>query len=212
VYDQWANHQIPWTDPAVRNAWELFGQIARNEQYVYGGTAGVLNTNFADSPKPLFDDPPGCYMHRQGSFAPDFFGDGLIAMVDYDFFPLPPIDPAYGTPMVGWASPVVMFSDTPEARAFMQYLASPEAQAFIAREAGWVSPNRRVSLDVYPDAMTRKIARAVAGAGTFRFDASDWMPQAVGEAFWKGTLDFVAGATLDDVLQRIEGAATDAYR
>ncbi len=38
VYDKWVNHEIPWTDPAVKRAWELFGQIARNEQYVWGGT------------------------------------------------------------------------------------------------------------------------------------------------------------------------------
>ncbi|HEC36295.1 MAG TPA: carbohydrate ABC transporter substrate-binding protein, partial [Anaerolineae bacterium] len=57
VYDQWVNHEIPWTDPAVKTAWEYFGQVAANEDYVWGGTTGVLSTFFGDSPVPLFDDP-----------------------------------------------------------------------------------------------------------------------------------------------------------
>src|SRR5690606_15944644 len=30
LYDQWVNHDIPWTHPAVRRAFEIFGEIARN--------------------------------------------------------------------------------------------------------------------------------------------------------------------------------------
>ena len=73
VYDQWVNHEIPWTDGNVRNAFEIFGDIALNEDYVWGGTTGVLSTFFGDSPTPLFEDPPGCYMHRQASFITSFF-------------------------------------------------------------------------------------------------------------------------------------------
>lgn len=212
VYDAWVNHAIPWTDPAVKRAWELFGQVARKESYVCGGIGGVLSTSFADSPKGLFYDPPGCYMHRQGSFAPSLFGEGLVPMTDYAFFPFPPIDPAYGSPMVGWASPVVMFSDTAAARAFMQYLASPEAQAFVPREVGWISPNKLVSLDLYPDALTGRMAEAVTEAEAFHFAASDLMPQAVTAALWNGAMDYVSGVDLESVLGRIEHIAEEAYR
>lgn len=59
VYDQWVNHEIPWTDARVKEAFEIFGKIARNSDYVYGGPTAVLATNFGDSVAELFTDPPG---------------------------------------------------------------------------------------------------------------------------------------------------------
>jgi len=210
VYDQWVDHTIPWTDAAVKTAWEYFGRIARNEGYVYGGTTGVLTINFGDSPAPLFDDPPGCYMHRQASFItgfPAFEGQ------DYAFFPFPSIDATYGVPALGGADLIVMFNNTPQARALMEYLASPEPQEIWAARGGFLSPNKRVSLDVYPTATDRAMAEALTGAEVFRFDGSDLMPAAVGSgSFWTGTLDYVGGVDLDSVLATIEATAVDAYK
>jgi alpha-glucoside transport system substrate-binding protein len=212
VYDQWVNHEIPWTDPSIKTAWETFGEIATNEDYLYGGTTGALTINFGDSPAPLFDDPPGCYMHRQASFITGFFPEGVLAGEDYDFFPFPEIDPAYGTPALGAADVIVMLNDTPDARALMQYLVTAEAQEIWAGLGGFLSPSKSVDLDVYPDDMTRKIAEALVGAEVFRFDASDLMPAAVGAgSFWTGTLDYVGGEDVDSVLETIEASAVDAY-
>lgn len=212
VYDQWVNHEIPWTDPAVVRAWEVFGQIAGNEDYVFGGTTGVLTTFFGDSPASMFTAPPGCYMHRQASFITGFFPEGLVAGEDYNFFAFPEIDPAYGVPALGGADVIVMFNDTPEARALMQYLVTPEAQEIWAALGGFLSPNKRVSLDAYPDEITRDIAAALASAEVFRFDASDLMPAAVGAGtFWSGTLDYIGGEDLQAVLAEIETSAVDAY-
>ena len=211
VYDKWVAHEIPWTDPAVKTAWEYFGQIAANEDYVWGGTTGVLTTNFGDSPAPIFDSPPGCYMHRQASFITGFFPEG-VTEEDYAFFPFPSIDPAYGVPALGGADLVVMFNDTPEVRQLMQYLATPEAQDIWSEYGDFLSPNKRVSLDVYPDATTRAMAEALTAAEVFRFDGSDLMPAAVGSgSFWTGTLDYIGGEDLDSVLETIEATAVDAY-
>ncbi len=212
VYDQWVRHEIPWTDPAVKRAWELFGQIARNEKYVYGGTTGVLSTNFGDSPRPMFDDPPGCYMHRQASFITGFFPEGLKAGEDYDFFPFPPIDEKWGTPALVAGDVIVMFNDTPEARKLVEYLASPEPQEAWAKKGGFISANKNVPLDAYPDDLTRNMAKAIVQAKVARFDGSDLMPAAVGAgSFWKGVLDYVGGADLDAVLEEIEASAQEAY-
>lgn len=212
VYDQWVAHEIPWTDPAVKKAWEIFGQIVGNEDYQYGGSTGTLATSFGDAPAPLFDNPPGAYLHRQASFIIGFFPEGLVAGEDYDFFPFPPIDPQYGTPVLGGADLIVMFNDTPQARALMEYLAGPQPQEIWAAKGGFISPNKRVSLDAYPDELTRKMAKMVVEAEIFRFDASDLMPAAVGAgSFWTGTLDYVGGKDLDAILQEIEASAVDAY-
>ena len=218
IYDKWVAHEIPWTDPAIETAWEYFGQIAANEDYVYGGTTAVLVTNFVDSPAPMFDSPCGCYMHRQASWITGIFPEGLVAGEDYDFFPFPPIDPAYGTPVLGWASLIVMFNDTPQARAFMEYLATPTPEAqWIWAARGWLlSPNKWLSPDVhpdvYPDALTMKMAEMVFEAEVFRFDASDLMPEAVWGSFWKSTLDYISGEDLDMVLATIEASAVEAYK
>lgn len=215
TYDQWVNHEISWEDPAVKRAFELFGQIAANPRYVYGGITGVLSTNFGDSPNALFTDPPRAFMHRQATFVQGFIQDnnpGLVPGEDYDFFMLPPIDEEYGVPALGAADMISMFNDTPEARALMEFLASPEAQEIWVAELGKLSPNVRVSDDAYPDVLTRKAAALLAEADTFRFDGSDLMPAAVGSgAFFEGILNYISGDNLDDVLMVIEFAAEDAY-
>jgi len=213
VYDKWVSHEIPWTDPAVKTAWETFGEIVGKEDYQYGGTTGTLTANFGDAPAPLFTDPPGAYMHRQASFITGFFPEGVEAVTDYDFFPFPPIDPAYGTPVLGGADLIVMFNDTPEARELMKYLATPQPQEIWAAAGGFISPHKGVNLDAYPDELTKKMADMVVKAEVFRFDASDLMPAAVGAgSFWSGTLDYVGGEDLDTVLGDIETSSVEAYK
>ncbi|MEW6046505.1 MAG: ABC transporter substrate-binding protein [Bacillota bacterium] len=216
VYDQWVAHQIPWTDARVKRAWEIFGQIARNPRYVYGGTTGALSTNFGDAPNFLFTSPPRAYLHRQATFIQSFIrqnNPGLVAGQDYDFFALPPIDARWGTPALGAADMVGMLRDTPEARKVMQYLASPAAQERWVAALGKLSANRAVRMEVYPDPLTRKAAQILVSAEVFRFDGSDLMPAAVGSgAFWEGILRYVGGESLDDTLRAIESAAKDAYR
>ena len=213
VYDKWVSHEIPWTDPAVKTAWETFGEIVGKEDYQYGGTTGTLTANFGDAPAPLFTDPPGAYMHRQASFITGFFPEGVEAVTDYDFFPFPPIDPAYGTPVLGGADLIVMFNDTPEARELMKYLATPQPQEIWAAAGGFISPHKGVNLDAYPDELTKKMADMVVKAEVFRFDASDLMPAAVGAgSFWSGTLDYVGGVDLDTVLGDIEASSVEAYK
>jgi len=216
VYDLWVAHGISWLDDRVQRAFELFGQIALNDKYVYGGTNAELTISFGDSPDALFTTPPNAYMHRQATFIKSFILDhfpNLVPGEDFDFFPFPPIDPQYGTPALGAADMFAMFNDTPEAQAFMQYIVSPEAQEIWVAELGKLSANKRVNPAAYPDDLTRKAAKILSEASTFRFDGSDLMPSAVGcGSFWSGILDYVSGVSLKNVLMTIETTALDAYR
>ena len=215
TYDAWVNHEIPWTDEKIVEAFEIFGQIVLNEKKVYGGPKAVLTINFADSPDVLFTDPPNAYLHRQATFIKSFilehFPD-LVPGEDFDFFPFPPIKEEYGTPALGAADMLAMFNDTPEARAFMEYIASAQAQEIWVGELGKLAPNQKVDPMVYPDDITRKAAKFLGEASVFRFDGSDLMPAAVGSgAFWTGILDYISGYPLPEVLAQIEAAAVDAY-
>jgi len=216
VYDLWVKHGISWLDDSVQRAFDLFGQIALNKKYVYGGTNAELTINFGDSPDALFTTPPNAYLHRQATFIKSFILDHFPKLVpgeDFDFFPFPPIDPQYGTPALGAADMFAMFKDTPEARAFMEYIVSPAAQEIWVGELGKLSANKRVNSAVYPDDLTRKAAKILVNASTFRFDGSDLMPSAVGSgSFWTGILDYISGVPLKKVLMTIETSALDAYR
>lgn len=216
AYDQWHRGELAWTDPKVKNAWELLGRIATNPRYVYGGRQGVLATNFGESPFPMFTDPPGCFLHHQATFIQDFIQKqypNLTPVEDFDFFAFPPIDSNLPAAVEVAGDLFGMFRDTPQARALMKYLTTPEAQAIWVKRGGALSPNRRVSLDDYPDALSRRAAEILTSAEIARFDASDLMPEAVNSAFWKGTLDYVqTPARLNAILQNLQRIAKEAYK
>jgi len=215
LYDKWVNHEIPWTHPAVKKAWEYFGQIVNAPGYVYGGAVGALTIFFGDSPAVMFDTPPGAYLHRQASFIQSFILESnpdLVPVEDYNFFVFPPISPVFGNPLLGAGDLIGVFNDTPEAMALANYLASAEAQEIWCGTLGKIAINKTVDPSVYPDPITAQAASMVAEAGTFRFDASDLMPAAVGSGtFWSGVLDYISGIPLDTVLAAIEASAIDAY-
>lgn len=215
VYDQWVNHEIPWTHPTVKRAFEIFGSIAKDKNYVYGGPSGVLATDFGDSVNDLFTDPARAMMHRQASFVTGFITDAnpdVKIGKDVDFFIFPMIDPEYGNPMLGAGDMVAQFKDNPEAVAFMNFLASAEAQEIWVRNLGKLGVNNTIDPAIYADDLTRDMAKALNDAETFRFDGSDSMPAAIGSgAFWEGTLMYVAGEDLDSVLEYIETVAQDIY-
>jgi alpha-glucoside transport system substrate-binding protein len=72
----------------------------------------------------MFQDPPKCWLHRQGNFITSFFPEGLKPGVDYDFFYLPPIDAQYGKPVLGAGDIYALFNDRPETRAVIQYFST----------------------------------------------------------------------------------------
>jgi alpha-glucoside transport system substrate-binding protein len=217
LYDSWVVHEIPWTDPAVAAAWDRLGQIVLQDEYVLGGTSSVLTTTWTTAAAPLLETPPGCYMHRQGPWISDTFSEELLVGQDVDFFALPPIDSAYGTPMIAWASLLVMLHDTPQARDVLSYFAAPPAEAQgIWTARGWLlSPNQQVGPALEPDLyevdLYRRLAEAVFAADLVRFDASDLMPVDVQQEFWQGAMEYVAGVELPVVLERIEERAAQVY-
>jgi alpha-glucoside transport system substrate-binding protein len=205
VYDKWVNHEIPFTHPAVKKAFQRFGEIARNSEYVVGGTVGVLSIPYGDSVNGLFQSPPRCYLHRQGTFIASFFPGTVTLGEDADVFPLPPIEAGEDIPLLVAGDVVAMFNNTPEARALMKYLASPKPHEAWARLGGYLSPHRQVSLNVYPNEVTKRQAELLKNADTIRFDGSDLMPSSVGTGtFWSGMVNYLNGKDLDRVLQNIE--------
>jgi len=207
AYSQWIDHRLPFNSPQVINAFNEFGKILRDPKYVNGGAENAVQTGFGQSPEGLFADPPNCYMHKQGSFIASFFAEGKAPRSDYDVFPLPAIDDKFGLPILVGGDAFAMFNDTPEARALIGYLTTPTPHEIWAQLGGFISPHKQVSPDVYPDAVTQKIALILANADIVRFDGSDLMPSAVGTGtFWTGIVKFAEGASAEDVTKEIDAS------
>ena len=204
-YDRWTTGDLPFNSPEVRNAFETMADIWFKDGYVLGGTTAILTTNFGDSPLPLFDDPPSCFLHRQASFIPNFFPEGIQIGVDADYFYLPPIDPQFGSPVLISGNLVSLANDTPAGREVIRFMITGESVRAEVEAGLVIAPHEDASLDWYPDDVTRGFAEILMGADTVRFDGSDLMPGVVGAgSFWDGIVDFVAGDDLDAVLTRID--------
>jgi len=207
-YDKWVAGELPFSSPEVKNAAEVMAEIWLNPDYVYGGTDSIVSTFIGDSPVPMFADPPGCWFHIQAPWITDFFGEGLEAGVDYDFFTLPGIDPANGVPILVGGDGMAMFNDRPEVRALMEFFATGAGVEQWVKAGGAISPHNDSSLDWYADDINRQIADAILAADVVRFDASDLMPGEVGAgSFWKGMTDWISGSTdLDTALAEIDAS------
>jgi alpha-glucoside transport system substrate-binding protein len=207
-YDKWLTNELKFDSPEVRNAVDYVTKIWFEDKYVYGGRKSIPTTFFGDAPKPMFEKPPKCWLHRQGNFITTFFPEGLTAGTDYDFFYLPPIDPQYGKPVLVAGDIYAMFNDRPEVRAVIQYFSMGESLKGWVEAGGAISPHKDSSLDWYGDPVTRKIAEMIQNADSVRFDGSDLMPGAVGAgSFWKYMTDYVSeNVDLETALKEIDAS------
>ena len=208
VYDQWVEHEIPFDDPRVVNAIQTFGSFAKNDDWVQGGAQGVASTDFRDSPQGLFDVPPGCYMHRQASFIPSFFPQDAELGLDVDFFYFPPFEAEdLGRPVLGAGTVWGMTDDNPAARELLDFLTTPLAHEIWMAQSGFLTPHTGVNLEAYANDTLRGQGEILRNATTFRFDASDLMPGAIGAgAFWTGMVDYVGGESAEEAAAGIEEA------
>ncbi len=208
-YDKWVKGELKFDSPEVKHAMEVLGNLWFNDKYVYGGRAAITTTFFGDSPLPMFDQPePKCWMHKQGNFITSFFPAGVVAGTDYDFFYFPPIDSAYGKPVLVAGDIMAAFHDRPEVRALMEYFTTGASVEGWVKAGGAISPHKDSSLDWYTNAVDRGVAEIILNASSVRFDGSDLMPGAVGSgSFWKSMTDYVSGTVdLDTAMKEIDAS------
>ncbi len=207
-YDKWVLGELPFASPEVKKAIETFSAIWNDNAMVYGGTPAIVTTFFGDAPTPMFQDPPNCWLHKQGNFITSFFPEGTEYGTDYGVFYLPGIDPAYGKPFLVAGDVMSAFRDRPEIRAVMQFFSTGEGIRGWLAAGGALGMQKDVELDWYGNPVERDIAMLVADATAVRFDGSDLMPGEVGAgSFWKGMTDYFSGAQpLDTVLTEIDAS------
>jgi len=215
-YDQLATHKIKWTDPSVKTTLKAMAQVFSDTGNIYGGTSGALQTEFPTSVNNVFSLPPKAAMVMEGDFVAGASTTKAKALTDYNQFAFPSVGGS-APAVVGGGDTVVMFKDSPAARALVTYLASPEAATIWAKKGGFSSPNKRVPASAYPDTITRATATALAKAMIFRFDMSDLQPAAfggtAGQGEWQILQNFLKTPTdIDGTASKLEAAATAAYK
>ena len=218
MYNQlFVTHEVSWTDPTVVEAMERFRDlIAPTDERLVGGAAGANSTGFIDAWDQVLAGDAELYYEGgfMGNFARENFPD-LVSGTDYSFFEFPEIDPQWGKPVVGGGDFAVGLVNSPEVRAFLEFMATPEANEIWATvEAGArITPNQGVSADLFSDELTKLEAAQIKAASIFVFDGSDLAPGAVGgDAMFTALQDFIADPDdIDGPLEFIETAADGAY-
>ena len=214
-YDKWVSNELAFNSPEVINAMEVYGQFSRNDDYVAGGASSVATTFFGDAPKGLFSSPVSCLMHRQASFIPAFFpkkGEE-VANGEADFFYFPPYETAnLGNPVLGAGTLWTMTKDSPATRAFFEFMTEASAHEAWMGQGTFLTAHKGASLDAYATPALRKQGEILSTATTFRFDASDLMPGAIGAgAFWSEMTAFANGQDAQTTGDNIQ-AAWDAIK
>jgi alpha-glucoside transport system substrate-binding protein len=214
-YEMWSAGTLPWTSGEMRNAWTTWRKIVAAPNVVYGGAGGALLTDVVDAARPMFDDPPGCFLHHQATFAMGHFRrykDGqenspnLVPKEDFDFFPFPRFASGGGAREVS-GNLAAMFNNTPQARKLIEYLATEEAQGMLTAETegSIFSANRQVAANE-AHSVSSDIAKILTDTNAeLCFDASDLMPKAMTNAFYQAVLEFLQHPDkLEDLLRQLD--------
>jgi alpha-glucoside transport system substrate-binding protein len=216
-YDQLAEHQIPWTDESVKQALQVLGDIF-DPALLAGGTQAALQNDFNTSITRVFTDPPEAALMSGGDAVAGVISSDTNAELgtDADVFPFPEIEGS-GPAVVGGGDVAVLMRDSEGGRALVEFLATPTAGEAWAEQGGFISPNKGLDADVYPDEITRTIATSLQEAGeNFRFDLSDLQPSEFGGTPGRGLFklfqDFLANPSdVDGITQQLEDAAAAAF-
>ena len=221
-YDRLARHDLPWTDESVKATLRLLS-VLLDDGLVVGGTDGALATDFEGSVQQVFTEPAAAAMTSEG----DFVAGAVTSLtdatpgVDAEVFAFPRLGPGPGRTderpaVVGGGDAAVLLRRSAAGVAFLRYLASADAAGPWATRGGFLSPNRNVELSVYPDDVTRALARSLLEAGdAFRFDLSDLAPAAFGgtegQGVRAGLQEFLRTRDVEATAISLEAQASAAF-
>ena len=213
TYDDWISHKVTFSSTQITQAMNTIAGWMHNPAWVNGGVGGVqtiASTTFQNAGLPILKDK--CGMLQQASFYEAQWPKGTTVSPTGDVyaFYLPGVNPSIPTPVEGGGEFVAAFSSDKATQYVQDYVSSPEwADSRIQVAPGWVSANTKVNKSLYTDPIDQLSAKYLADPNaTFRFDASDAMPAAVGSGEeWKAMVDwFGSNKSISDVTKEIDAA------
>jgi ABC-type glycerol-3-phosphate transport system substrate-binding protein len=192
MYDKLTKHEIKWTDPSVTKALQTLVLVWGKPNLIDGGVAGATQQKFDSSVTDTFGKNKAAMVYG-GDFAAANIGTTSAKVgTDAKVFAFPKAGST--TPAVLGGDTAVAMKDNKGAMALMKYLASPEAGTVWAKPGGYISPNKNVKPDAYPDALTKQLVSQIQAAGdAARYDMSDQAPAAFGGTPGQGEWEDLRG-------------------
>lgn len=214
AYDKWVDHEVTFSDPEIKAAFESVGDILLNPDYVNAGFGDVKSINataFGDVARAMGDG--SCSLTHQASFFDGFITDpkngNATVGPDADIWAfMTPSTEAGGNAVTGGGEIVAAFSNDADTIKVQQYLSSPEWANSRVKLGGVISANNGLDPASASSPILQESIKILQDPKTtFRFDGSDLMPGVVGAgSFWTGMVDWVNGKSLDEVLSTIDGS------
>lgn len=208
-YTNWYTGKLKFDSSQVNTAWSDVGKIWLDPDMAYGGTKTIATTGFKESAAMLFDPTPKCWLVMQGSFVTGFFPDSVQKNLDSELgvFAWPKMaDVPFALEVGGDQFVIFKGHDSGPVTKFMQFLTTPASAEPWAALGNALFPHKGQNLDIYPNKVIRTLAQDLTTAESVEFDASDQMPPAVNQAFWKGVTDWLTGTSLSTVESNIDAA------
>ncbi|SEJ62304.1 ABC transporter substrate-binding protein [Demequina mangrovi] len=211
TYDAWVAGDVKFSDPEIVEAFDTFGEIALNADYVNGGIGGpetIASTAFGDGGLPILDG--NCSLHHQASFYEGFWPEGTVVAEDGDIwaFITPKINADDPDAVTGGGEFITAFNDNPATVAFQTFLSSDTWANIRVGLGGVISANQGLDpANASSELGTAAIELLQSEDTLFKFDGADLMPAAVGSAsFWTGITDWVQGTkSTEEVTSFIDG-------
>ena len=198
---------VPYNDPGVKEAWEMYGMWAKDPQYTIGGAEGTVSIGFNDAILRVFSEPPEAMMVKQSGFAggtiTETYGD-LEYGTGYDFFGVPGVQG-----LQGGSDWMMSFSDSAAVQALISYLSSEMGGQKWAEVGFDLTPNS-AGQGAYTDPALATKGDILANAENFVPDIGDSIPGGFGSAEFTAITDYVNGAELDPLLDNLAEIQAEA--
>jgi alpha-glucoside transport system substrate-binding protein len=215
-YDQLSKHEIPWTDASVATALEKIAEIVGKKEFLAEGNSGALQTDFPTCVTKVYGQDEAAMVIEADFVAVTAVESGAKVGEEAKYFPFPKVGDT--SPVVLGGDVAVAMKDSPGAMALLQFLASKEGGEVWAKLPGYLSPNKNVSPDNYPDPLTKALGETIVSAGdSVRYDMSDLAPSAFGgtdgKGEWKVLQDFLRKPTdIKGAQEALEAEAKKAWK
>ncbi|MGN9782416.1 ABC transporter substrate-binding protein [Nonomuraea sp. ZG12] len=215
-YDQLSKHEIPWTDASVGTALEKIAEIVGKKEFLAEGNSGALQTDFPTCVTKVYGQDEAAMVIEADFVAVTAVESGAKVGEEAKYFPFPKVGDT--APVVLGGDVAVAMKDSPGAMALLQFLASKEGGEIWAKLPGYLSPNKNVSPDNYPDPLTKALGQTIISAGdAVRYDMSDLAPSAFGgtdgKGEWKVLQDFLRKPTdIKGAQEALEAEAKKAWK
>ena len=209
---EWGTGELSWTSPEVRDAFAMFSSLI-SDQSVAGGMQGALSSPISSGYDGLVTEPVGCQAAIWGSWTAGLIessAGGVEPGVNLDFMPVPAANAEYADVEIFQAAITVAFDDSDATKAFMQYLASDEAQELLASADHWNVADVNVSSSAYSSPMLVKAQETFFTDDVVLASGPNVLAtQSVLAEFWSGAVAYMEDPSqLDAILSGIDALAS----